>query len=276
MHRPPDAPTVDDHPDEVQTIEYGRHGERERILIGRPPWSAASRSSRCPATSPWSDAGCTARRSRRSLPISIRSRRFWRWRRPWTLPPACPTSTNPRQGLRMWCTSMPRASYAEGQRGLSERVRAWCLERQQPIPPRFHALAGAVNVRDEDAVARFLARITARAPRPALVVIDTLSQCFAAGKENTSEDMGGSLCGRESDPVVHGRVRAHPAPRLEGISHRWARPFVFLRRHSYHDHYGAAGQPRRRPLHKIEGPRSLLRPHAGAQDHPSGHRGRGR
>lgn len=79
---------------------------------------------------------------------------------------------------------------AEGAPGIAKRVAAWKSHRGIPLDQRvgFHVLPEAVDLRDPNAVQRFLS--DAASVSPVLVVFDTLNRCMLGGDENGSTDMG--------------------------------------------------------------------------------------
>jgi hypothetical protein len=76
---------------------------------------------------------------------------------------------------------------AEGFYTLYERALAWSLHHECELPDNFHILDLPVNMADADAVKRFADAVLAF--EPALIILDTLSQCATGLVENSNEDM---------------------------------------------------------------------------------------
>ena len=76
---------------------------------------------------------------------------------------------------------------AEGASGYKARRRAWrTAHPDAPAPSPIHYVTEAVQLHRAYEVDTFLASLDARGVRPALVIFDTLSRCFAGGDENSA------------------------------------------------------------------------------------------
>jgi hypothetical protein len=82
---------------------------------------------------------------------------------------------------------------AEGFYTVYERAAAWAQERGCDLPENFHILKVPVNVSEPGTVQRFADSITALSP--ALVVLDTLSQCAIGLNENANNEMADFMRG---------------------------------------------------------------------------------
>jgi KaiC/GvpD/RAD55 family RecA-like ATPase len=88
--------------------------------------------------------------------------------------------------------------YAEGQRGLNRRVRAWKQQNGVTNVPVARFLPVAVQLHenaDVQALLTAIERTLSDEGSPVLIVIDTLSRCFVDGDENQQRDMGNFVAG---------------------------------------------------------------------------------
>ena len=80
---------------------------------------------------------------------------------------------------------------AEGAGGYTARVLAWAesagMDSDETDRTPVHLVTEPVQLHRNDDVAGFLAEVQAKGLRPALVVFDTLSRCFAGGDENSAQ-----------------------------------------------------------------------------------------
>lgn len=82
---------------------------------------------------------------------------------------------------------------AEGFYTVYERAAAWAQERGCELPENFHILKVPVNVSEAATVQSFAQTVAAFSP--ALVVLDTLSQCAIGLNENANNEMAGFMGG---------------------------------------------------------------------------------
>jgi hypothetical protein len=78
--------------------------------------------------------------------------------------------------------------YAEGAKGLSQRIKAWRTIRQGGFE-HFRALPASLDMLDKDARRQLVNLVTEARLNPSLVVFDTLARCFGDGDENAQKDM---------------------------------------------------------------------------------------
>jgi hypothetical protein len=80
---------------------------------------------------------------------------------------------------------------AEGQAGLSQRIRAWMHANQVTEEPDLYIIPDAVQLLDLLDGQALLDAIRGRVEaNPVLIVLDTLAKCMAGGDENSTQDMG--------------------------------------------------------------------------------------
>jgi hypothetical protein len=82
---------------------------------------------------------------------------------------------------------------AEGFYTVYERAAAWAQQRGCELPENFHILKVPVNVSESTTVQKFVETVTGFSP--ALVVLDTLSQCAVGLNENANNEMAGFMRG---------------------------------------------------------------------------------
>jgi hypothetical protein len=83
---------------------------------------------------------------------------------------------------------------AEGGRGYKKRLLAWAAHHNRPLPEKFHLCPDAFDFKDpngveKDALLAAVREAVGEGGRPALLVVDTLSQNLH-GSESKDEDMG--------------------------------------------------------------------------------------
>jgi len=105
-------------------------------------------------------------------------------------------SLNVAHGLK-WCgrkTGQGSVVYvaAEGGAGIYRRVWAWHQAHKTAHPDNFHVCVTPLLLTQEEQVAALRESISALPERPALIVVDTLSQTFS-GDENSSTDIAAYL-----------------------------------------------------------------------------------
>ncbi|HRL13474.1 MAG TPA: AAA family ATPase, partial [Aggregatilineales bacterium] len=82
----------------------------------------------------------------------------------------------------------------EGVEGYQQRIRAWLMHHQLPVPEdHFRLIAGNVNLFDEGNIARF-ADIASQ-HKPVMIVIDTLAMASGNADENNTRDMNAIIRG---------------------------------------------------------------------------------
>jgi hypothetical protein len=77
----------------------------------------------------------------------------------------------------------------EGRNGLARRIKAWQLHNGASIEGAPLFIAPALAISDANQLETILQGVEAKAPQPALVVVDTLARCFGEGDENSTKDM---------------------------------------------------------------------------------------
>jgi len=93
---------------------------------------------------------------------------------------------------------------AEGFYTIAERAQAFALHHECELPENFHALKVPVNLGDANIVAAFADAIASL--NPALVVLDTLSQCAIGANENDNGQMADFVRGMMA---LCARIGAH-------------------------------------------------------------------
>ncbi len=78
---------------------------------------------------------------------------------------------------------------AEGQNGMPDRLRAEKIVRNAPLSNGFKISDRHVDLRDEEAVRRFIAEVKNEGIQSELIVFDTLSGCMPGADENHPTDM---------------------------------------------------------------------------------------
>lgn len=96
-----------------------------------------------------------------------------------------------------WCGRRSQAGpvvfvAAEGGAGVYRRVAAWHQSRGLEFPSTFHVCVTPLLLTQEEQVAALRESIAALPAKPALIVVDTLSQTFS-GDENSSTDIANYL-----------------------------------------------------------------------------------
>jgi hypothetical protein len=93
---------------------------------------------------------------------------------------------------RVWCGREVRQGQvvyvcAEGASGMKARIKAWCHDREEEWPERFHFIDEAVQIHNEDDLNAFI--VAVKDLLPSLIIFDTLSLCALGLEENSSRDM---------------------------------------------------------------------------------------
>lgn len=78
---------------------------------------------------------------------------------------------------------------AERFTGLRRRIGAWSQTHGHPSLAAMHVMNEAVNLIDGNEARAFADVVSRLVPRPALIVLDTLSRCLAGVDENSQRDM---------------------------------------------------------------------------------------
>ena len=82
---------------------------------------------------------------------------------------------------------------AEGQKNIRKRVRAWMQEHGVSDMPDAAMVLEAPQLRDPEDVDTLRQQIQAKWTHPALIVLDTFSQCFGGGEENSAKEVGEAI-----------------------------------------------------------------------------------
>ena len=82
---------------------------------------------------------------------------------------------------------------AEGSRGIAKRVQAWMDQHDEANVSNAFFLLSDVQLLVPGDVGGLIEAIATTCPRPALVLLDTFSQCFVGGEENSASEVGVAL-----------------------------------------------------------------------------------